>query len=330
MPRILFAAVWLPLVAAPLGAQVAARLDLTASAALPDAPSSSVQQTTPQQTAPPQTAPAAPAAPPQNETDVQRQARERREEAAREVKAEEKQRIGGVVPDFNVVLNGQAVPLSPRQKFDIAFHSAIDPYNIALAVVAGGFGELTDDHTGYGHGPSGYFKRFGAAYADNVSGTFFGNALLPSLLHQDPRYYRKGTGTIKSRILYSALTTIICHGDNGKLQFNVSNVLGNFIAGGLSNAYYPADERGAGLTISNAAVVTLEGSLGAQILEFSPDVTAYLSRRRQAKRERKAAAAGLPPPAAPVAAPVPVPGAPAASPAKPTETPATPDSPIPK
>lgn len=238
---------------------------------LPDAPSSAIQQ-------------------PQ-ETEAHRTARELREQAAREVKAEEKQRIGGVVPNFNVVLNGQAVPIPPKLKFSIALHSVIDPYTIGLAVIGGGYGEITDDHTGYGHGPAGYFKRFAAAYADNVSGTLIGNAALPSLLHQDPRYYRKGTGSIKSRIIYSALTTFICHGDNGKRQFNTSNVLGNFIAGGISNAYYPADERGFGLTFENASVVTVEGMLGAQLLEFSPDLTDYIHRRRQAKRDRKAAAA---------------------------------------
>ncbi len=225
------------------------------------------------------------------ETDAQRVAREQREEAQREVAAEEKQRIAGVVPNFNVVLNGHAAPISSRQKFSIALHSIIDPYTIGLAVLGGGFGEITDDHTGYGHGPAGYFKRFGAAYADSADGTFIGNAVLPSLLHQDPRYYRRGNGTIKSRIIYSALTTFICHSDSGKRQFNTSNVLGNFIAGGISNAYYPSDERGLGLTIENASVVTAEGMIGAQILEFSPDFIDYLHRHRQAKHDRQAAAA---------------------------------------
>ena len=86
------------------------------------------------------------------------------------------------------------------------------------------------------------------------------------------------------------MTTFICRGDNGKRQFNTSNVLGNFIAGGISNAYYPSDERGVGLTIENATAVTLEGMLGAQLLEFSPDLTNYIHRRRQAARDRKAAA----------------------------------------
>lgn len=244
---------------------------------LPDAPSPSTQ---PQ----PQTE--------SQETPEQRKARERAE-AEREVKAEEKQRIGGVIPNFNVVLSGTAVPLTPKEKFDLAFHSVIDPYTIGLAViVGGGFGELDDDHTGYNHGPAGFFKRVGASYADNADGTMIGNAVLPVLLKQDPRYFRKGTGTIKSRIVYSALTAFICRSDSGHRQFNTSNVLGNFISGAISNAYYPASERGVSLTISNASTVTLEGMIGAQLLEFSPDVTDKLKRHRQAKRDAKAAAQG--------------------------------------
>ncbi len=274
---------------------------------LPDSPSfSSSQQPTsqtPAQTQTPQKDQTS-TPPPQNETEEQRKLREQREEAEREVKTEEKQRLGGVMPQFNVVMNGQGVALTAKQKWDLSFHTIIDPYTIGLAaVIGGGYGELTDDHTGYGHGPAGYFKRTAASYADNVIGNVVGNAMLPILLKQDPRYFRKGTGSVKSRIFYSAMTTFICHSDKGKLQFNTSNVLGNFIAGGISNAYYPEDERGFGLTMSNASVVTLEGMLGAQILEFSPDFTAYVHRRREHHRQvlaaqaAAAAAAKNPPPA---------------------------------
>ena len=316
---LMFVAVSLPALGVSGFAQRPAATSTTGGALLPYDPSHGLQASGAQTSTTQQATPPAPAD--QKETEAQRKAREQREEAAREVKEEEKQRIGGVVPDFNVVMNGHAVPLSPGQKFNIAFHSMIDPYTIGLAVLGGGYGEITDDHTGYGHGPAGYFKRFGAAYADNIDGTFIGNAVLPSVLHQDPRYYRKGTGSIKSRIVYSALTTFICHGDNGKRQFNTSNVLGNFIAGGISNAYYPADERGIALTIENATTVTLEGTVGAQLLEFSPDVTNYLKRRRQAKRDRQAAAAGTPTPAVTPAVTTPPPATtpPAATPPSPNQ-----------
>lgn len=250
---------------------------------LPDAPSSSfgdlIAQQTTQQTP----------TPPPNETDAQRRQRER-DEGERQVKAEEKQRIAGVVPDFNVVLNGQAVRLTPGQKWDLVFHTSIDPYTIGLASILAGFDEVNGSHNGYGWGPQGYFKRFGAQYADTVDGAVWGNAILPIILHQDPRYFRKATGSIKSRIIYSALSTIICRGDNGHTQFSYSNVGGNIIAGAISNLYYPADERGIGLVFENAATVTAEGALGAQLLEFSPDLLALYHRHKQHVADRKAAA----------------------------------------
>jgi hypothetical protein len=220
-----------------------------------------------------------------------------------------------------VVISGQTVPLTAKQKFDLSFHTIIDPYTFGLAVVfGGGLGELEDSHTGYGHGPSGLFKRIGASYADNAIGNVIGNATLPVLLHQDPRYYRKGTGSVKSRIIYSALTTFICFGDNGHRQFNTSNVLGNFISGAISNAYYPSNERGVGLTLENGSLVTAEGMLGAQLLEFSPDYSQYMARRKARKLAAKAAAAAA-------ANPSPDPNAPAPS-AQPAPTPpdATPPS----
>jgi hypothetical protein len=268
---------------------------------LPDAPSYSSSVDSSQAQAAP-----APGDPAQQETPDQRKARERAE-ADRQVKVEEKQRIGGIMPNFNVNMGGAFVPLTPSQKWSLSWHTIIDPYTFALAfVVGGGLGEAEDDHQGYDWGAAGYFKRTGASYLDNVDGNIIGNFLLPVVLHQDPRYFRRGKGSIKSRVIYSALSTFICKGDNGKTQFNISNVAGNFISGAISNIYYPSDERGAGLTIENGITVTLEGMLGAQLFEFSPDVTSALQKRRdrhrmaqQQKIDAAAAAKMANPPATP-------------------------------
>jgi len=231
-------------------------------------PSSSSQETSP---TPP------PAADPKPADAKQAQ----HDEAERELKVQEKQRLLGVMPQFQVVMNGQAVPLTGGQKWSLALHSARDPFYIGWAfVIGGGEGEASDSHPGYGWGPAGYFKRVGANYADNVDGALIGNALLPQLLHQDPRYFRLGHGTFIHRFLYAAGSTIICHGDNGKNQPNVSNVLGNFISGAISNAYYPATERGVGLTLDNGLDVTLFGALGGQILEFGPDISRLVHRHK--------------------------------------------------
>jgi hypothetical protein len=205
------------------------------------------------------------------------------EEAERELKVQEKQRLLGVMPQFQVVMNGQAVPLNGGEKWRLALHSAIDPFYIGWAfVIGGGWGEIVDSNKGYGWGDEGYFKRVGANYADNVNGALIGNALLPQLLHQDPRYFRMGTGSFGRRFFHAALSTVVCHGDNGKNQANVSNVLGNYISGAISNAYYPADERGVALTLENGTSVTLFGALGGQILEFGPDISRLVHRKKAA------------------------------------------------
>jgi hypothetical protein len=276
----------------------------SAALALPDAPepqnsdpaastSSSSPQGVPASTATPPAA--APAAAPGSGDAKQQQ----HSESERELKQEEQQRLLGVVPNFNVVMNGQATPLTGGQKWNLALHDVVDPFYFGWAfAVGGGYSELVDSNSGYGWGPSGYFKRVGANYADNVNGALIGNALLPQLLHQDPRYFRKGTGSIKGRIWAAALSTVVCKGDNGKTQFNVSNVLGNYISGAISNAYYPANQRGVGLTLENGSEVTLFGALGGQFYEFAPDLIRIVFHRHPKNDPAAAPAPPVPTPAA--------------------------------
>jgi hypothetical protein len=231
------------------------------------------------QTAEPASGPAPPAVTAKG-PDTKQEEHEKSEE---QLKLEEQQRLLAVVPNFNVVLNGQALPLTGAQKWNLAFHGILDPFYVGWSfVIGGGFSELIDSNSGYGWGPPGYFKRVGASYADNVNGTLIGNALLPQLLHQDPRYFRKGTGSVKSRMWTAAVSTFVCRGDNGKKQFNTSNVLGNYISGAISNAYYPADQRGVALTLENGTDVTLFGALGGQFYEFAPDLIRIVFHRHSA------------------------------------------------
>jgi Carboxypeptidase regulatory-like domain len=177
------------------------------------------------------------------------------EVAEQEIKVEEKQRVLGAIPNFYVSYVPDAVPLNSKQKFKLAWKTVIDPFT--LVVVAGAAGvEQTQNHfAGYGQGAQGYAKRLGAGYADTVAGTFIGSAILPSLLKQDPRYFYKGTGGMGSRFAYAIANALICKGDNGHWQVNYSNILGSLAAGGISNLYYPAQDRnGAGLTFENGAI----------------------------------------------------------------------------
>jgi hypothetical protein len=189
--------------------------------------------------------------------------------ANEQIALEEKQRVLGVIPNFYVSYTWNAASLTSGQKFRLAARSSIDPVTIGISAIIAGAEQADDAFEGYGQGAQGYAKRFGASYGDAVIGTFIGGAILPSIFHQDPRYFYKGTGTITSRALYAISTVVICKGDNGKWEPNYSNVLGNLAAAGISNIYYPASERnGAGLTIGNALIGTAGGAIGSLFQEF--------------------------------------------------------------
>jgi len=177
------------------------------------------------------------------------------EVAEEQLKVEEKQRVLGVLPNFYVSYIPNAAPLDAKQKFKLAAKTVVDPFTFVFVGGAAGVQQAQNHFRGYGQGAEGYAKRFGAGYADMVSGTFIGGAILPSLLKQDPRYFYKGTGSKPARFLYAIANAFICKGDNGRWQPNYSNMLGSLAAGGISNLYYPAQDRdGVGLTFENAAI----------------------------------------------------------------------------
>lgn len=199
------------------------------------------------------------------------------QKAAEQIKAQEHQRIGGILPSFNVTYLSNAASMSAGQKIGLAFRSATDPYAFGLAFIVAGISEARDDDTGFGWGPEGYFKRAGAAYLDAFDGAMIGNGFLPALLHQDPRYFRLGHNTFHHRFFYALAASVICKHDNtGKWQPNYSNVGGNLIAGAISNLYYPSQNSGWTQTIDHGVIVTGEGAFGNVFQEFWPDMSRKL------------------------------------------------------
>jgi hypothetical protein len=193
----------------------------------------------------------------------------RQDLAEEQLHAEEKQRVLGVIPNFYVSYDKDAVPLTTSQKYRLALRMSLDPVAFASSAVSAGFEQSINEFRGYGPGVQGYAKRFGASYGDGFSSILIGGAILPSLLHQDPRYLYKGTGSIRSRALYAIASVVICKGDNGHWQPNYSNVFGNLAAAGISNIYYPSTDRnGAQLTIGNSLLDTASGAIGALFEEF--------------------------------------------------------------
>lgn len=208
------------------------------------------------------------------------------QQAQEQLRQEEKQRVMKVIPDFNTSNIPDAVPLSPGQKFQLAFRGAIDPFAFVAAGLDAAFSQARDGFAGYGPGMAGYGQRFGASYADSFDSAMIGNALLPSLLHQDPRYFRRGTGSFGSRFFYALSTTVRCKDDRGRWVPNYSDIFGELAAGGISNLYYPRTDRGAGLTFERTLTQTAEGAIGAVFFEFWPDI----ARKNPFHRERAVAA----------------------------------------
>ncbi len=189
--------------------------------------------------------------------------------ALEELHTEEHQRLAGVLPNFFVSYNWTAPPLTSRQKYILATHNAADPGNLALVGTVAGVQQAANAFPGYHQGAAGYGKRYGADLANLVVGTYMGGAVLPSLFHQDPRYFYKGTGTPRSRVLYALSRAVITRGDNGRNQPNFAGVLGDLSAAAISNAYYPTtDRQGATLFFENGVLAIAGDAMNNLVQEF--------------------------------------------------------------
>jgi len=203
-----------------------------------------------------------------------------------QVNEQMKQRVLGFIPNFYVTYERTVLPLSSRQKFRLAWKSTSDPFTFVGVAFLAGVEQATNASEGYGQGAQGYFKRFGAAYADVVTATYIGGAVLPSVLKQDPRYFYKGSGNVGSRLLYAVSSPFFCKGDNMRWQPNFSNVGGAFASAGISYLYYPeSDRNGAGLVFQNSMIRLGEMAFEGVLQEFvirrlTPHIKKHASDRR--------------------------------------------------
>jgi hypothetical protein len=187
------------------------------------------------------------------------------EVATEQFKAEEKQRMFGVIPNFYVSYESDPAPLTTKMKFKLALKVSVDPVTAAGVFLVSG-AKQGGDTPDYGQGWGAYGKRVGAVAADGFSDIMIGGAILPSVLHQDPRYFYQGTGTTGSRIGHAMLSPFVAKGDNGKWQPNYSSLGGDLASAGLANLYYPRSNRGPGLVFGNFAVGTAE-RIGASLAQ---------------------------------------------------------------
>jgi hypothetical protein len=205
--------------------------------------------------------------------------------ATEQVRIEEQQRVLGFIPNFYVVYDSKnAVPLTPKLKFKLALRVSVDPVTVGGVALMSGIYQAADTPN-FVQGAKGYGQRFGTIAADGASGILIGGAILPSLLHQDPRYFYQGTGTTKSRAMHAILSPFICKGDNGRWQPNYSSLGGDLASSAISNAYYPESNRGAGMVFGGFAIGTAERMASGFAQEFIlPRLTPSVRKQRSVEK----------------------------------------------
>jgi hypothetical protein len=174
--------------------------------------------------------------------------------ATQQVRAEEQQRVFGAIPDFYTSYVWNAAPLDTKQKFSLAVRKTFDPVAFIGISLGAGIEQARNMYPGYGQGVEGYGKRWGALFATGRTSDILNRAVFPSLFHQDPRYFYQGAGSPWSRIRHAVGDAFVARSDSGHPMPNYSYLLGNISSAALSNLYYPASSRGAGLILTNAAI----------------------------------------------------------------------------
>ncbi len=188
--------------------------------------------------------------------------------AQSQVEAQETQRVLSIFPNYYSSYIWDAAPMTPKLKFKLALRATTDPISFLAAAGLAGVEQKHHTFPGYGQGSEGYAKRFGAAYADALVSKMVSRAILPTILHQDPRYFYRGSGSIRSRIFYALRSAVITRGDSGQMQPNYSQVLGNFASSGISNLYRAPGDRTASLTFRNGLIMTASGAVENLLREF--------------------------------------------------------------
>ena len=179
-----------------------------------------------------------------------------------QVEIAEQQRVLKVFPNFYSSYDWNAPPMLAKQKYRLAARTLIDPVSFLTTAGIAGAEQYQNVFPSFGGGLEGYGKRYGAAYASHASAELFTRAVFPSMFHTDPRYFVMGTGTTQARVLHAVTSTWVTRGDDGTRRINFPQILGGLSAAALSNAYFPAQERGLNLVLINGL-----GDLGGNMVD---------------------------------------------------------------
>ena len=203
------------------------------------------------------------------------------ERADDESEQKESKHVFLIIPNYRTSPSlADSKPLTTGEKFRLASEDAFDPGTFALAGLFAGDGQLMNQNRSFGQGAAGFGRYYGTAYGDLAIGDFMTEAVFPTFLHQDPRYFRKGTGSALSRLGYAMGQVFITHNDSGRTQFNYSEIVGNSVTVAISNAYYK-DKRTAGDGVSRLGM-QLGVDMAANVLkEFWPDLSRKFRRKHR-------------------------------------------------
>lgn len=175
--------------------------------------------------------------------------------AESQIKEAETQRLVGLIPNYFVNYNRDAVPLNTKQKFELTWKTFLDPSAVVINGMIAGVWQAQNTYKGFGQGGQGYAKRYGASYADFGTSLVIEKVALTTVFKQDPRYFYKGTGSNRSRLFYAVSRSVICQGDNRKAQFCYSSVISRFTSGFITNFYYPSADRNSNvMVLQNAGI----------------------------------------------------------------------------
>ncbi len=211
---------------------------------------------------------------PQDTSHSQLSAKERENLQHQTEKGTSKDRILWTLPNFLTVENADNIPpLTAGQKFKVVGRSLIDPSEFVLIGFVAGLGQASDSNPSYGQGAQGYAKRYGTSYADNAVENFMSSAVLPSMLHQDPRYYQLGRGGFWRRVGHAVGRVVITRSDAGQRQFNYSEVFGAGMAAAISTySYHPESERRLG-NVAGVWTTQIGWDVATYLIkEFWPDL----------------------------------------------------------
>ncbi len=194
-------------------------------------------------------------------------------------------RLFWTLPNYLTVENARKVhPLTSREKFKLVLRTSFDWVEFPYIGFLAGINQAQDSESGYAQGSAGYFRRFGSSFADNTDENFWTAAILPSLLHQDPRYYQLGSGGFLSRACYALTRQFITRSDLGQREFNFSEVAGSAVSAAISNIYHPAEDRTFTNTVSVWWTQVGWDTISSVVKEFWPDIRRKVSKHRTASR----------------------------------------------